>query len=119
MENAALAGVGVLASIAGGFRRVLHELNKVQVEVARAFLGLPQGHLVPLVGRWVKILAETRLLTRTGTSAAVRVVMARARLACLPPEHPASAAARAACKAGGRATWLDHSRHVMVDILGV
>ena len=108
VENAALAGIELVASARGGFKRVMHELNMTQIDVAKGFLGLPERQQC---GSRVAVLAETRLLTRTGTAAAVRVVMARARLACLPPAHPASAAARAASRLPYGGTWLDHSRY--------
>jgi hypothetical protein len=87
IEGKALAGVEVLASAREGFRAVMERIDAAQVEVARIFLGLPLGSRV---GRSVALLAETRLLTRSGTAAAVKVVMARARLACLPLDHPAA-----------------------------
>ena len=52
------------------------------------------------MGSRVAILSETRLMTRTGTAAAVKVVMARARLACLPVGHPAAIAAKVANDSG-------------------
>ena len=116
VESKSLAGVEVLASARGGFRRVMHQLDETQVEIARNFLGLPSSERV---GSRVAVLSETRLLTRTGTAAAIRIVMARARLVCLPNEHPAMAAARTACVLGEGETWLDHSRRVMTEILGV
>ena len=86
VESKGLAGVEVFASVKGGFRRIMHDLNCTQVDVAKAFLGLTAW----VEGNRVAILAETRLLTRAGTTAAAKVAMARARLACLPKQHPAS-----------------------------
>ena len=43
IENKALAGVEILASAQGGFRRVMHQLNETQIEVAKNFLGLAAG----------------------------------------------------------------------------
>ena len=93
----------------------MHDLNRAQLDVAKTFLGLP----CEVEGNRVAILAETRLLTRTGTTAAVKVTMARARLACLPWQHPTAVAARGAALVGGEETWLDHSRWVMQQIFGV
>ena len=74
---------------------MMRELSMTQIDKVKGFRGLPERQQC---GSRVAVLAETRLLTRTGTVAAVRVVMARARLACLLAAHPASAAARAASR---------------------
>jgi hypothetical protein len=116
IEGKALVGVEILASAGEGFPRVMERLNAAQIDVARNFLGLPLG---THVGSRVAMLAETRLLTRSGTTAAVKVVMARARLACLPEAHPAAVAVAGALMGGHGDTWIEHSRGVMTEVLGV
>ena len=65
------------------------------------------------------MLAETRLLLRTGTVAAVRVMMACARVACLLLEHPTSLMVRAIVTHRVRGTWWQHSGDVARERLGV
>ena len=81
----ALVGVELRASASIGFPAVMERLNAAQYLVAKAFLGLPVNCSI---GSRAAVLSETRLLTRAGTEAALRVCMARARLACLPVAHP-------------------------------
>ena len=81
-----LHGCEVLASCRGGWPLVVKRLNEVQHIVAKIFLSCPQSaHL----GSHVEALAETRLVTRAATWLAKSIVMLRARLACLPLDHPA------------------------------
>ena len=72
----ALAGVECLASSRKGSRCVVTGLKCAQYTVAKGFIGAAAG---VSMGSHAAVLAETRLLMRTGTAAAVRVIMARAR----------------------------------------
>ena len=112
----ALSGVELLSSAAIGFRAVMERLNSAQYLAAKAFLGLPAN---VSVGSRVAVLSETRLLTRAGTEAAMRVVMARARLACLPEEHPVYKVAWAVWRARVGGTWMEDSSRVMREVLGI
>ena len=94
----------------------MENINAAQYDVAKAFLNVPVN---VSIGSRVAVLIETRLLSRTGTTAAVRIVMARARLFLLPPGHPAAKAVRGVEGQGAQGTWLEHSARVMRDVLGV
>ena len=79
-------------------------LDEAQYIVAKTFLGCPKtAHL----GSHVVVLAETRFLTRAGTWLAKSIIMARARLACLP-DIP-----QAIQRAGIPDTWLHHSASLL------
>ena len=58
-------------------------------------------------------LAEMRLIVRTGTAAVVRVIMARARLACLPVDNPTHKVVQAIVDFRVRNTWWQHSAGVV------
>jgi hypothetical protein len=70
------------------------------------------------VGSRVAVLSETRIFTRAGTEAAIRIITARARLACLRADHPVAQVVQGILWASIDDTWLDHSRQVM-EVLGV
>jgi hypothetical protein len=108
--NKAMAGVEALASVPDGFKVVMEELNAAQYIVGKALLGAPR---FASIGSRVAVLSETRILTRAGSEAAVRIVMVRARLSCLREDHPAALAAQGILESGLRGTWLDHSLAVM------
>ena len=73
-------------------------------------IGCPKtAHL----GSHVAVLAETRFLTRARTWLAKNIIMARARLACLPDIHPAKRVVQAIQRAGIPDTCLHHSASVL------
>ena len=107
---AALHGCELLISSNLEWTQVAKQLNEAQYIVAKTFLGCPKtAHL----GSHVAVLAETRLLTRAGTWLAKNIIMARARLACLPDIHPAKRVAQGIQRAGIPDTWLHHSASVL------
>ena len=69
-------------------------INASQYLVAKAFLGVP---VTVSLGSNVKVLAETRLLTRTGVTAGCRIIMARARMMCLPVDSVVGQTVLASC----------------------
>ena len=84
--------------------------------MAKSFLGCSKS---THVGSMVAVLSEARILTRAGTTVAKHVVMARARLACLPKDHPAVVAASTIIMNGLQDTWMSHTKHVASTFLGV
>ena len=110
-----LSGSEVLASCSLGFSAVANGLNYAQYIVAKSFLGCQKAtHL----GNAVAVLAECRLLTRAGSTVAKHIVMSRARLACLPAEHPAVIAAEQISQHGISHTWMQDSQAITKDLVG-
>ena len=71
------------------------------------------------LGSQVAALAETRLLTRASTWLAKSIVMARARLACLPLDHSARLAGITICQTGIPDTWMSSSLKILKKVLQV
>ena len=115
VEAKALAGAECLASACKGMKGSMADLNAAQYTVAKGFLGVPR-HVS--MGSRAAVLAETRLLTRTGTALVVRVVMARARVVCLPLCHPAHLVMQAIVSQHISGTWWEHSAAVVREWLG-
>lgn len=112
----ALHGCELLASCRSGWGHVAKRLNDAQYFVAKAFLCCPHtAHL----GSQVAALAETRLLTRASTWLAKSIVMARARLACLPLDHSARLAGITICQTGIPDTWMSSSLKILKKVLQV
>ena len=86
VEGSALHAAELLASCSIGWRQAASRLNDVQYKAAKDLLGIPGVSLGE--GGHVKIFAETRFLTRMGARLVIRIVAARARLLCLPPDNP-------------------------------
>lgn len=112
----ALRGCEILASCHPGWACVAKRLNDAQYLVAKAFLCCPHtAHL----GSQVAALAEKRLLTRASAWLAKSIVMARARLACLPSGHSARLAGIALSHAGIPDTWMFSSLTILKRVLQV
>ena len=69
------------------------------------------------LGSHVKVLLESRVYVRTGSRFLEKVAVLRARILCLPSDHPAALAVSVAEKLGVE-TWWEHTRSVM-EIMGV
>ena len=67
------------------------------------------------MGSHVKVFAETGLLTRTGSRVAERIVLMRARVLCLPRDHPVRVVVDAAVEAG-TSTWWEDAHEVMWEV---
>ena len=65
------------------------------------------------LGSHVRVLAETRLLTRMGTRWTLQTIMLR--LECLPCDHPAARVVAAAARSVSD-TWWDHVEQMMKDL---
>jgi hypothetical protein len=113
VEPSALYGAEVLASFGGGWRTAARRLNDAHYRAAKSLLGLRGVSLGD--GGHVRALHESRFLTRLGSRVAQRIIMARARLLCLPDDSPISGVLKAAVAQTG-VTWLDHARVVTLEL---
>jgi len=105
IETKALHGAELLASFGPGWSAVVSRLNRAQYEAAKCMLGFPVGFSLS-DGGMVRVLAETRFLTRVASRLAQRIVLARARIMCLPIDNPIAPVLSGASAITGP-TWLD------------
>ena len=112
VETKALYGCEVLASFWGGHAAAFRSLNDANYAMAKKLLGVP-SHVS--LGSHVKVFSETRVLTRTGAKAAQRIIMLRARLRCLGPNHLVTEVVQAVARQP-HGTWWEHSRQVMLGV---
>ena len=112
VEAKALYGCEVLSSFGGGHAAAFRSLNDANYAMAKKLLGVP-SHVS--LGSHVKVFSETRVLTRTGAKAAQRIIMLRARLRCLGPNHLVTEVVQAVARQP-HGTWWEHSRQVMLGV---
>ncbi len=98
-----------------GGKLAAKRLNEVNYQVAKLMLGLAPSYSLGVGGKRVRVLAETRFLTRLGTDLAQRIIVAGARLLVLPSGTPVEMVLRAAERVTVT-TWLDDGRGVMLDV---
>ncbi|CAK0829238.1 unnamed protein product [Prorocentrum cordatum] len=106
----AFYGAELLASFASGWQAAVTRVNHAQYEVAKMLLGGGPGVSLGTGGH-VRALAETRMLTRWGTTLMQRIALGRARLLARPHGTPVAQVV-AGTRATTGATWLGHAAEV-------
>jgi len=104
VHQSVFQGAELLASYAKGWRAAAAALTHGHYGTAKDLLGVPRR---TELGGYARVFLELRIEWRLGTLWARRVIMARARLELLPPDHPVSVLVDDVERAGVRTWWQD------------
>ena len=108
VHQTVLQGSELLASYHRGWRAAAAAMTHGQYGMAKDLLGVPRA---TELGGFARVFLELRMEWRLGTHFARRVIMARARMELLPPDHPLSKLVDGV-EAAGVSTWWEHAREV-------